>query len=166
MGLKASLVSHWCSELPRPQRLLQSSQKRGGTAGVHPQPVTSPVLTKKGWHCKNSSPTCAKCSELTLSAGLKPQGWLCSLFIPLFTSTNVSSSCSRGKGGLAFTAWSGEFQAFAAQVSEQQLRGAGHTTPVIHGCLFCPIHRNSAKVNAALMSTWVLKPVLSQLCNS
>lgn len=102
--------------------------------------------------------------QLTLSAGSPSQGWLRSLFILVFTSVNISRSCSRGRSehriccptrSAAKPLW---HRAASSSSGEP-----GHTIPAIRGCLFYPIHKNSAKVNAHLISTGVLKPVLSQL---
>lgn len=40
---------------------------------------------------------------------------------------------------------------------------SAHTVWAPCSCLFCPIYRSSPKLNAVLISTWVLKPVSSQL---
>lgn len=102
--------------------------------------------------------------QLILSAGSKSQGWLRSLFILVFTFINISRSCSRGRSecrihclirSVAKPLWHRSASSSSGE--------PGHTIPATRGHLFYPIHKNSAKVNADLINTWELKPVLSQL---
>lgn len=131
-------------------RLCQSLQQRGSRTGVHhPNCAWHCIPRAIAWHAGDT-------------AGFKSQGWLPTLFIPVLTFTNISRSCSRGRIEQGIHCLIRSIPSLYRSSSGEP----GHTIPAIHGCLFYHIHKNSAKVNAALRSTWVLKPMLSQLCHS
>lgn len=111
LGLKASPVFYWCSELPRPllsHRLCQSSQEKGCTAGIHHpnllDTVSQSCSLACSWHRWIQIPGLAAFFSLFLFS------------LSLILADHVpEAEVTRG-----FSAWSGVFQAFmaAAQVSQ------------------------------------------------
>lgn len=86
----------------------------------------------------------------------------CTLFLFLFSLSLLSQIIPRGRSEHGIH-WSGVKPSFSAQVSEQQLRWARAHNPSYPWLFVLPKPKDSAQVNAALASTRVSKPGLSQL---